>query len=60
MRNKSEEYGAVVTVCRRCHNEIHNNYWLRENLKRDFQRKIMTEHNLTIDEFREIFKKNYF
>ena len=59
MRNKSEEYNAVINVCRECHDLIHKDYSLRESLKAEFQHKIMVEHNLTIDEFREIFKKNY-
>lgn len=58
-RKKSEQYGAIIQVCRRCHNEIHKNYPLREQLKKEFQHKIMVEHNLTIDEFRQVFKKNY-
>lgn len=59
MRKKSEEYGAVIQVCRECHNEIHKNYALREQLKAEFQHRIMVDHNLTIEEFREIFKKSY-
>lgn len=58
-RNNSEKYGAVIQVCRKCHNEIHRNAKLRLELKAEFQHKIMCEYNLTLDQFREIFKKSY-
>lgn len=59
MRSKSEQYGAVIKVCRDCHEEIHHKHELREELKKEFQHRIMQNYNLTIDEFRAIFKKNY-
>ena len=59
MRKKSEQYGAVINVCRECHDLIHKDYALRENLKAEFQHRIMQNFNLTIEEFRAIFKKNY-
>ena len=59
MRKKSEQYGAVVPLCRECHARIHDNAEERLALKAEFQVKIMAEQGWSIDEFREKFKKNY-
>jgi hypothetical protein len=59
MRKKSEIYGATIPLCRECHDEIHKNATERLGLKAEFQKKIMAEQGWSIDEFREIFKKNY-
>ena len=59
MRNKSEEYGAVINVCRRCHEQIHKDAELRLRLKALWQRKIMNEYRWTTEEFIQHFYKNY-
>ena len=59
LRNKSEEYGATIRVCRECHNLIHKDYSLRESLKAEFQHRIMVEHNISKNEWLDIFHKNY-
>lgn len=38
-RKKSEEYGATIKICRICHIKIHQNYKLRELLKKQYQKK---------------------
>lgn len=60
MRKKSEQYGAVIPLCRECHDRIHNqSAEERIALKAEFQEKIMAEQGWTIDDFRAVFKKNY-
>lgn len=59
MRNKSEEYGAVIPLCRECHSFVHNNAELRLQYKKEWQIKLMDENGWTEDEFREIFKRSY-
>lgn len=59
LRNKSEKFGAVICVCRECHNAIHNDIKLRKALKKEFQIRIMSEYGMTEDEFRSEFYKNY-
>ncbi len=59
MRNKSEEYNAVINVCRECHDLIHKDYSLRESLKAEFQHRIMCDNNMSISQWMETFHKNY-
>lgn len=61
MRNKSEEYGAVVNLCRECHNAVHNdgNQTLNRNLKAHWQRQLMIDNDWTVEEFIQVFKKSY-
>jgi ribosome-binding protein aMBF1 (putative translation factor) len=59
MRNKSEDYGAVIRVCRNCHNMIHKNAELRMKLKAIWQEKLMIDNNWSEADFISVFKKNY-
>lgn len=59
LRKKSEEYGAVIPLCRRCHEMYHNNAEEYRKLKAEWQRKIMEEHDMSIEEWRLEFYKNY-
>lgn len=59
MRKKSEEYGAVIWLCRSCHEFYHRNEPEYRKLKAKWQRKIMKERGMTVDEWREIFHKSY-
>lgn len=60
MRSKSEEYGAVVYLCRDCHNRIHSGDQREmQNLKAIWQRQLMIENDWTVEDFREVFKKSY-
>ena len=62
-RNKSEQYGATVVLCADCHRlgqfAAHRNGETMDYLHKYGQKKVMREHNLTVDEFREIFGQNY-
>lgn len=63
-RKHSEKYGLVVWLCgERCHrngkNAVHRNVETQEMLHQYGQRKWMRENNGSIDDFRQIFGKNY-
>lgn len=59
MRQKSEEYGATMRLCRKCHEEVHKSAQLRLLLKKAYQAQIMAEYKMSEDEFRQIFHKSY-
>lgn len=58
-RKISDQYGAVVWLCRRCHRAYHDHpseyQWLREQT----QRKVMHYQGWDLDEWMEHFHKNY-
>ena len=56
-KKKSEEYGAMIKLCRDCHYIIHTSEM--EQFKRLGQRKVMKTYGMTIDDFRKVFGKNY-
>ena len=62
-RKKSEKYGLTVHLCHFCHNEppngVHYNQATDTRLKQIGQKAAMDEYGWTIDDFREIFGKNY-
>lgn len=63
-RKKSEKYGLVVYLCHnRCHifgkEAVHINAENMQKLHEYGQRKAMSEQGWTVDDFREIFGKNY-
>ena len=63
-RKKSEKYGLTVDLCHfRCHifgpEAVHNNAENMQALHEYGQRKAMEENGWTVDEFREVFGKNY-
>lgn len=62
-RKKSEKYGLTVHLCHWCHNEpphgVHYNQEADTRLKQIGQKAAMDEYGWTIDDFREIFGKNY-
>lgn len=62
-KKNSEKYGAVVTLCHKCHNEppdgVHFNKERRQWLQADAQKRIMEHHGITKEEFIQIFGKNY-
>ena len=63
LRKKSEKYNAVVDLCHYCHNEppngVHHNRENSDNLKAEFQLKIMSEQNWTTSQFISVFYKSY-
>ena len=62
-RKKSEKYGLTVHLCHWCHNEpphgVHYNQEVDARLKQIGQQTAMREYGWTVDEFREVFGKNY-
>lgn len=59
MRKKSEKYGAVIMVCRTCHEKIHSDAELRLELKAEWQKILMEQNNWSIEDFRKEFYKSY-
>ncbi len=63
-KKKSEQYGCLVDLCHhRCHlfgeYAVHKNAETMLSLHQHFQRKVMQEQNMTVEEFREEFGKSY-
>lgn len=63
-RPLSEKYGLVVYLCgERCHKlgeySAHQNAQISDYLHRYGQEKAMSENGWTVEQFREIFGKNY-
>ena len=64
-RKNSEKYGLKVYLCHNCHNRdykhksIHFDANEMLKLQQIGQRAFMDHYNKTIEEFREIFGKNY-
>lgn len=62
-RTKSEDYGLKVYLCHYCHNEppngVHQNSANRRALQAKAQKKAMKHYGWTIEDFREIFGRNY-
>lgn len=58
-RQNSMKYGAVIPLCRRCHCKITDNYNLEMKWKIKGQEKIMNYYSMNIEEFINIFGRNY-
>lgn len=63
LRKLSEHWGLKVWLCHRHHNEppegVHHNREKREELQDFAQRMAMKVYGWDIDDFREIFMRNY-
>ena len=63
LRKKSEYYGLKADLCHWCHNEppngAHYNIAVAVYLKKIAQRAAMEHYGWDIDQFREVFGKNY-
>lgn len=63
LRSKSEKYGLVVNLCRKCHNEpptgAHFNANTMQIIHEYGQRKAMEENGWSTEEFMKEFYKNY-
>lgn len=57
LRNTSMKYKAQIKVCKKCHTDIHAGK--HQQLKQEFQYRLMEKHDFTEEEFRRIFYKNY-
>ena len=62
-RKLSTKYGLVVTLCPDCHREaehaVHRNAATMQYLHEYGQRMAMFENGWTVEQFREVFGKNY-
>lgn len=63
-RKKSEHYGLKVPLCHfRCHifgeDAVHVNAEVDKALKSEVQKIAMKHYGWTVDEFRQLFGKNY-
>ncbi len=58
-RINSMKYGCVIPVCFSCHEKIHNNHDLDIKLKKECQKRFMETYEASIDDFIDIFRKNY-
>ena len=51
-RDKSEEYGAVVEICRECHDDLHHRHPAKYKwLKREWRDRLMAENGWSTEDF---------
>lgn len=55
-RSLSMQYGCVIPLCQRCHNQVHNNIEIDTMLKQKCQKKFKEIYE---KDFIEIFKRSY-
>lgn len=62
-RSKSEKLGMTVHLCHNCHNEppkgVHHNAEMNRQLKARAQRKAMEYYGWSVEDFINMFGKNY-
>lgn len=58
-RDASKLWGCWVTLCPRCHMEIHNNPAKYRWLQTEAQQLAMEAHRWTEEDFRYVFGKSY-
>lgn len=58
-RQNSMKYGAVIPLCRKCHCKITDNTDLEEKWKIKGQKQVMEYYKMSIEEFIDIFHRNY-
>ena len=58
-RRNSMKYGAVQPLCRKCHSKITNNTELENKWKIKGQKRVMEYYKMSIEEFIDIFHRNY-
>lgn len=62
-RKLSDKYGLCVTLCEECHrlskHAVHQSAATMQYLHEYGQRKAMQENGWTVEQFREVFGKNY-
>lgn len=51
-RSKSEQYGAVVEICRECHDDLHHRHPAKYKwLKREWRDRLMAENGWSTEDF---------
>ena len=58
-RKNSMKYGAVQPLCRKCHSKITNNTELENKWKIKGQKRVMEYYKMSVEEFIDIFHRNY-
>lgn len=58
-RNKSKKYGLWITVCPRCHEQIHMHGDIARSLRAKAQEAAMEYYDWTISDFINEFGGNY-
>jgi hypothetical protein len=58
-RRNSMKWGAVIPLCRNCHNKITDNIELETKWKIKGQKQVMDFYKMSKEEFIEIFGRNY-
>lgn len=58
-RRISDRYGLVVDLCLECHERAHRDAELADRLHRYAEQLWLDEHGGTVEEFIQIFGKNY-
>ena len=62
-RSLSEKYGAVLFLCPECHTDgkasVHKNKVIRLWTQEEMQKKLMQENSWTVQDFINIFGRNY-
>ena len=62
-RKLSDQYGAVINLCRECHREgkhrMHRSRYHCLQVQEREQRRLMAEYGWSVQDFIKIFGKNY-
>lgn len=58
-RQNSMKWGLCIPMCRRCHSHLTDNTELETKWKIKGQKKAMEYYKMSVEEFIEIFGKNY-
>lgn len=58
-RLKSKQYGCWTTLCKGCHDKVHRDALLDRKLKVIFQHRAMKTYGWDMDQWRQVFGKNY-
>lgn len=58
-RQNSMKWGLCIPMCRRCHSHLTDNTKLETKWKIKGQKKAMEYYKMSVEEFIEIFGKNY-
>lgn len=59
LRSKSKQYGCWVTLCVRCHQDLHSHPAAYRWLTEETQRTAMERYRWTKDDFRAVFGKSF-
>ena len=58
-RRISDRYGLIVNLCLECHEQAHRDAELADKLHRYAERKWLDENGGTIEDFIQLFGRNY-